>query len=111
MTFLVEGKTIVLPSGVVVSFDYPVQEAVEVRGAIVVCLDVPVNRKMNENVYAIDRQGALLWQIKPMRHLLESSRFVGVDKADERVRLFNVDGMVYDVDPLTGEIIGKYFGK
>lgn len=111
MSYSVKKKTIELSSGKTVKFDYPIQEAVEVGDIIVVCLDVPTNRKFNENVYALDDQGGLLWQVKPVKHAYERSPYVGVSKAGELARLFNWDGMVYDLNPQTGDIVSSYWGK
>lgn len=104
-------KTLALASGRRVTFKYPILEEVEIGGVIIVCLEVPPNQKFNENVYGVDQEGTLLWQIKPVKHLYENSCYTGIANAEGRARLFNWDGMVYDVDPKTGEVVSSYFGK
>jgi hypothetical protein len=111
MSYLIQGRTIELRSGKKVKFDYPVYEAAEVGGVTIVCLDIPSYRKLNENVYGLDEQGNILWQVKPVAHHYERSRYVGVAKVGELARLFNWDGQVYDVDPWTGNVMSSYWGK
>lgn len=62
-------------------------------------------------MYALDQAGTLIWQVKPVKHVYENSSYVGVTRTGEQARLFNWDGMVYDVDPRTGEVINSYWGK
>lgn len=111
MKYTVTGNTLRLPTGKEMSFEYPVLQTTEVNDVIVVCLDVPPNRKVNENVYAFDHGGTLLWQVKPTKHVYENSHYVGVTSTGNQARLFNWDGMVYDVDPKTGEVVNSYWGK
>lgn len=93
------------------NFEYPILQTTEVDEVIVVCLDVPRDRKMNENVYAVDHRGMLLWQVKPTKHVYENSSYVGVTTTGKLARLFNWDGMVYEVNPKTGEVVNSYWGK
>jgi hypothetical protein len=111
MRHVVKGRKIELSSGRTATFNYPIKEIVETEDAIVVRLDVPINRQLNENVYAIDHKGRLLWQIAPFERLLKNSAYVGISRVDNLVRAFNFDGLVYDLEPKTGEVVGKYFGK
>jgi len=111
MSHSIKGKSVELSSGRKVRFRYAIRDTLEIEGVIIVRLDVPVNRKLNENVYALDSQGDLLWQVKPVRHVYQRSPYVGIEKAGEFARLFNWDGNVYDVNPKTGDVISSYWGK
>jgi len=111
MSYTVKKNTLLLPSGKEVEFEYPILQATDLGGVIVICLAVPQNRKLNENVYAVDHEGTLLWQVKPVKHVYDKSSYVGVTNTGKLVRLFNWDGMVYDVDPKTGVVANSYWGK
>lgn len=111
MNYSIRGKTLELRSGKKAEFQYRIHDAVEIDDVTIVCLEVPLNRRLNENVYALDGQGNLLWQVKPMNHVPENSPFIGVERAGQLARLFNWDGKVYDINPKTGDIVSSYWGK
>jgi outer membrane protein assembly factor BamB len=111
MSYRIKGNNVHFPSGKTVKFDYPVREAVQIDDITVICLEVPMNRKLNENVYALDNEGNLLWQVKPARHAYENSSYVGVKALGNVVRVFNWDGMVYDLNPKTGDVLSSFWGK
>lgn len=114
MSYSISKKTLKLASGKKVEFEYPIYKAVEIGDVIVVCLGIPVDRQFNENVFAVDRDGRVLWQVNPVTPIKPISKgggYVGIGNAAGLVRLFNWDGMVYDVDPNTGVVVSSYFGK
>lgn len=73
MSYTVNREKLQLASGKEVEFEYPILESTEINSIIIVCLDVPPNRKLNENVYALDQAGTLIWQVKPVKHVYENS--------------------------------------
>ncbi len=58
------GNSIVLPNGRSQVFPYSVWEFKVHRDMIFVLLDYPLKTVLNENVYALNDQGDLVWQIK-----------------------------------------------
>jgi outer membrane protein assembly factor BamB len=111
MSYRVSGRKIELSSGKSLAFKHKIREAVETETAIIVCLDVPTNRKLEDNIYAISYDGELLWQVAPTQHSMKNSCYIGVSKVGGLIRAFNFDGMVYDLDPKDGKIVNQYFGK
>jgi len=111
MNYVLKGRKIELESGRELSFKFKIHEAVEIGEVIVVCLEVPRNRKLAENVYAITLDGKLVWQVPKTPHATKDAYYVGIEKAAGLVRAFNYDGMVHELDPKTGRILKQYFGK
>jgi hypothetical protein len=111
MKYHVNGRKIELSSGKSYTFEYKVREAVEMERAIIVCVEVPENRMLEDNIYAIGHDGELLWQISPTKHAMKNSFYVSVSKVGNLIRAFNFDGMVYELDPRNGKIVKQYLGK
>jgi hypothetical protein len=106
-----DRKKIILQSGETVSFDYPVNDFLVFQKVTVVILDVPVQKKFNENVFAISDNGNILWQIEKRQFVYENSPYTGIESSGNNVILYNWDGLKLTVVPETGEIISQVFEK
>jgi outer membrane protein assembly factor BamB len=111
MGYSVRGKTIRLENKRTRTFAFPIGDVIEIEGTLVICLKIPMRRKFNENVFAIDREGTLLWQVEPKPRHVANSPYVGLTRQGRRVRLHNFDGMIYDVDPKTGAVVWQLLAK
>jgi hypothetical protein len=47
----------------IVEFEYPVQKVVEYIGKLIVLIDKPFGVKYNDNVFAVDANGKVIWQV------------------------------------------------
>ena len=56
---------------------FPVGDTIDFENLRVVSLDVPVGQRLNENVFGVDRQGRILWQIAAL-FSDEDSPYVGL---------------------------------
>jgi hypothetical protein len=103
LSYAVEGDRILVPGkpgGV--RFAFPIGNVAETEEAIVICLKIPPGRKCSDNVYAIDRDGNLLWRVRSRRLGANAGQFVGVTLAGAAVRLHGEDGNWFDIDPKRG---------
>lgn len=103
LSYVVEGNCIRLPGrpgGI--QFSFPIGDVAETEEAIIVCLMVPEGRNCSENVYAIDREGNLLWRVKPQMFESRNGPYVAISSQGDLLRLYTKDGRAYDLDPKTG---------
>ena len=108
MEVKLQGSTMELPSGKYVTFDSPICEVVEMGEVLIVRMKASVDRTMNENVCAVDHDGRFLWRMQSTGRLLNRRHFVRVRNAGSLVRLFDVEGRVYDLDPESGTVVSSY---
>jgi len=107
MSFTINNNQIITSNRELVTFDYPIKEAVEINGIIVVLLGVPSNRVMTENVFAISTDGKMLWQIE--RTIGNSTDpvnvYTGFTGHDEHsIQVYNWNGTANVVDLETGKV-------
>jgi hypothetical protein len=107
----IRGNTIVLDSGRTVSFPYPVAEAVEYPTVILVRLNVPTGSTFNENVFAVNDHGAIVWQVPKRQYVYADSPYTGMQRQGNDAILFNWDGLQLTVDASTGKVLREDHGK
>jgi hypothetical protein len=95
---------LVLPSGQIVTFEYPVKEAIETDGTTIAVLEQPPDRDVPRNAFAVDRQGQHLWQV-PRIDLPGPDYFVGLASREVGIWLIHFSGFVVRVEPTTGSVI------
>ena len=101
-----DKNKIMLDDTILLSFDYEIKEFIDFKNVIVVCLnyfDVP----FNENVFAIDYNGKILWQIPKYISVEDrKSSFVGLNKENENsCWAVNWDGTSLLLDITSGQIL------
>ena len=111
MKHAIQENAVDFENGKRITFEYPIREALDTGDVFIVCLDIPVQVKFNENVFGIGSGGSILWQVKPTKHLIDVSPYVGLSQQDKLVRLHNADGMVYDVEPKTGRVVSELLAR
>ena len=110
----ITGHEIVTPSGKTVSLEYPVRDAKEVEGVLVVILDVPPKASMPENVFGISAEACILWQIEPCAANSRNgwNQYVGITgKVGHTARVYNGNGFNSAVDVRTGRVSDHRFVK
>lgn len=103
----INGKDVMTPSGKTVAFEYPVCDAKEVEGVLVVVLEVPPKVVMTENVFGLSADGRVLWQIEKCdaNSTYSANRYVGVTgKVGRTARVFNGNGINSALDVHTGKV-------
>jgi hypothetical protein len=114
----VKGNRLILRNGNSISFDYPIKEKniLIIDSLIIVVLDIPTNVRYNENVYAINKTGKIVWRIKFKREDLFYQKddccfsSITINKGGQLV-LFNWCDTAFIVDPQTGTILDTYNTK
>ena len=109
MNWAVEGNEVKTPNGNVVSFDFPVNEALEAGEVLIVVLDVPPDEVMTENVFCVSKDGKVLWQIEriPATSTDPTNVYTGVSEGESAstVRIANWNGDVATMDVETGRVL------
>jgi hypothetical protein len=114
MTWTIEGKQVRFPNGTTVTFEFEIQEIVEVDGVLVVILEIPPNRMMTENVFGISTEGKLLWQIErtAANSTDPANKYTGFTGHDQKiVRIYNWNGTSNAVDARTGKVLSTGIAK
>lgn len=105
------SKILRLKSGKSVTFKYNIAEVAILEGIIIVRLDVPPGRIMNENIYGVSKDGNILWQISKLGHIYGDSPYTGMTRRGDKFTIYNWDGLDVTIDPYTGEILSKSYSK
>ncbi len=116
--YLVEGNTIVLNNKKTITFDYPInnKEVLEIDGLIIVVLEIPPRINYNNNVFALNINGEIIWRVNFKKEQLfyqrENCSFIGVLLNKEgQLILFNWCDTAFIINPKNGEIQDKYYTK
>jgi hypothetical protein len=98
-----------LTTGKKITFPYVVR-AISMMGTdqLLVILEPPHNRGIRDQVFLVDVQGNIVWQIRKSDTL--SGYFTGIIRADsDLIEVYDYAGVKVDVDPATGEILREEF--
>ncbi len=109
MKFKIDGKSILFRNGREHKFHDEIREAVEFEDLVAVRLEGDASFRNNQNVYALDYHGVLLWQIPYRTHSNEHSPYVGVYRKSDTLDALNYDGLILTLDPRTGTIQSEAF--
>lgn len=75
-------------------------------------LEPPLNKEYNENIFAINEDGTILWQIESREYLKPNSCYVNiVDIENGIIQANGWDSVIVKVDVLTGKIISEEWIK
>lgn len=109
MDFVIDqGKLTV--SGSLVDFPFPVRTAREAGSLLIVLLAIPFDEIFLDNVFAVDSQGKIVWQIQPPAgDWGGKSRlpYENLGMQGDLVSISDFYGLRFFADPKTGEIVGK----
>ncbi|HEV2294497.1 MAG TPA: hypothetical protein VGR35_11630 [Tepidisphaeraceae bacterium] len=105
--YTIRGRELIVPSGMSVRFDSPIAEAVQVADTIVVVLEPQKGVISNENVFGIDGEGRIKWQIarQPWGEGNLNNPYVGVQARGGEIQAFNWSDRVVFVDPRDGRVL------
>jgi len=101
----IDGEAVRLP--------FPVVEAIGIDAAVAVRVDVPTGQAFNRNVYLIDAERRILWQIDESPHGTEADKpFMNIWMADDEALMAgNWNGIDYVVDISSGRLSVKAFRR
>ena len=109
---MIEGQRVTFDNGSVVGFDFPVKEKIEFEDKVIVLLKIG-NSQYNQNVFAINKAGMILWQIEKSEDLdlMGYCPFVNIEMRQGQLILWNWCGFRLTADIDTGKIIDSVFTK
>lgn len=96
-----------------IDLPYAVGDVVECNDSLFVRVDPPIGVVFNRNIFAVTRQGEILWQIAESPHGTEADKpYVGIFRdRDGCLVAANWNGVDYSVDLESGGITTKAFNK
>jgi hypothetical protein len=103
----IQGNGIVLASGAVAAFPFPVADAIEFDDVIVVRVQPPRGTIFNENVFGIQRNGRQIWQIQREYPPTEDVPWGGLENRNGEAWLSNWQSRLVWVNPNTGAVLRR----
>ncbi|GGB21269.1 MULTISPECIES: hypothetical protein [Mucilaginibacter] len=112
-SYRVDQKKIIFETGKFIEFDFSIQDTLVFDSKIVVLLDISGDTKFNQNVYAIDFNGEILWQIERSENLdiIGYCPFISIEIQNLKLVSFNWCGFRFTIDPGTGKVNESIFTK
>ena len=105
-------KDLIINNKILYTFDYPIDEYIVIEGKIIVLLDILArNAHYNENVYCVDFNGNLIWQMEEIERVSKDSPITGMNLEDGQLKVFDWHGEYFILDINTGKIIDSGRGK
>jgi hypothetical protein len=109
------NKNILIVNDNSVCFDFDIREVKVLDKLIIVLLSIPFDVNFLNNVYAVDMNGKLVWQIQDVRDLYPKNKVLPYEhiriNENNQIVVVNFYGIAYTVNPLSGKIIGRSFTK
>jgi hypothetical protein len=106
--FEVDGS-IIRARGKKHQFSDIIVETIDFDDVVVIRLAGDSSKRNNRNVYAVDLNAKVLWQIPERRHLQDHSPYVGLYRSGHLVEAFNWDGSLLKLDPKRGTVHNEGF--
>lgn len=103
----IENCDLRLASGKTTSFRFPIGNAIEFADIVVVRLQVPRGEIFNENVYGVDREGNIVWQVQPEYPPNWDAAWGGLEREGDQAVLSNSESQIRYLEPKTGKIIKR----
>ena len=97
-----------------ITFDFRIDDTVEISRMLIVLLSIPAGTKFNENVYAVSlTEKKIKWRIKkrifPTEPYIElHCKYSSISIFNGKLRLNNWCDVYLIVDPLTGEVLEEH---
>jgi hypothetical protein len=92
-------------------FDYGVKKILLINNVRVALIEIQSKSIYNENIFAFDEHGKILWQIDKKDHVDRNSPYTNIYTRDNELWGYNWDGSAYKIDIKTGEIKGEKYLK
>ena len=108
--FVASGDTLYVGGGKLL-FAHRIAQ-VECFGTVaVVRLDVPPGTRYNENIFGVSSEAHLLWQVKKEPRVYEDSPYTNLSRKGELAVASNWDGCTVVLEPQSGSVVEKSYGK
>jgi hypothetical protein len=109
--YTVQGNQLIIEN-IVIPFDFPIAQVIEIAGMLVLRLDIPTRVTYNENVFGISLAVKIIkWQIVNRGYSDKRCPFTYIRIFENELELINWCSIYFIVNPLTGEILKDGFTK
>jgi len=110
--YQIDNKRIKFDNGNEVEFDFPVQSTIVYHKKVIVLLDT-VGGIYNQNIFAVNSDAQILWQIERSENLdlLGDCSFTSISIREDNLSAFNWCGFRFTFDINTGSVLDQYFTK
>lgn len=110
--FEVNGKRLII-EGIKdpVLFPYPIDCVEQIYGFFIVLLSPPTGLILNENVFGVNEYGKIVWTVEERGYVYPNSPYTNIGVKSNQLTLYNWDCINVIVDPYSGKILQKEFGK
>ena len=110
-----EGNKLSLPFNKV-AFKQNIDKILEIKGRVVVLLDIPNDDDTIDNLFALDMNGKKLWRVQSLKdfnpEITQFSPYVGISLLENgNVSATNYFGMSYEISINDGKILNGYLSK
>jgi len=106
MEYSIKEKDLFFEGKIIQSFITKITHLLVFSDLAIVILDYYSYNQDNENVFGVNNEGEIIWQIEGYPHVYEHSPFVDISQnADKLVTAFNWDGSRIIINPMTGRIV------
>jgi hypothetical protein len=116
--FKIKDQELIFDNGCSIVFEFLIRdsEIIVIDDVIIVTLDIPPKIKYNRNVFGVNFDGVVLWQVNfdktQLFYQCDNCPFVGVSLNKKGLLvLFNWCDTAFIVNPKNGEIIDSYQTK
>lgn len=112
MKIQIENNSVYKDSLKIKEFDFPIKEFISLKHGIAILLHGDYYKNNNENIFFIDYEGKIVWQIPPIKYIYNTSPYVGLTKENEEsFWATNWDGTTILIDTLTGKIVRNEWAR
>ncbi len=115
MKYTISGQTLNLTNAseesFSVSFAWPISKVVTFKSVLVVLLNYSSKVIFNENVFGVNGDGTIIWQISANPSIYENSPYINIGSEVGKAMLYNWSGFSLTVKPSTGEVLLRTAGK
>lgn len=113
--YIIQGKKLILFTGSQkkeVIFNFFIEKVIPVDNFFLVLLEYEVGIIFNENVFCLNSEGKILWQVEPLEIMKgEDSPYTGMSFINGKITLYSWDGTDVVVDINTGKVLSTGFNR
>ncbi|WP_196594988.1 hypothetical protein [Pectinatus frisingensis] len=108
--FKIDGNSLIV-NGNKVDFQFKIDNVKICNGLYIVLVDIPSNIKTTNNVYAVNENGHIVWQVQDVNdvYLFKNDvPYVGIRIIEDNfIIATNYNGVTVTVNSTDGKIVGK----
>ena len=112
--YAISGKELQINGDVRAKFPFDIRKVIECGDRKVVLLTIPPTASMTENVFGVNADGAIVWQVEkiPETSIHPQLWYADMDPvSNNTVRLYNWNGWSVEVDISTGRVRQRTWSK